>query len=798
MSNLSYVTHEGDGATVMFPIAVAGENIGYFRTSDIHVYVDGVEVSFTIDPNSPHLVVLGSAPADGSEVLIRRIMPKDNTYANFERGNNFGQRQVNNSFLQQLYLTQELLDGFWPDGYYWKTDVNAGGKLLKNLGDAVDPNDAVKKETTDLLDERLSTVEEGIFSDSRYIHWLYNDGSAVGGELKVYPPFKFKTISTVYINGVRQTYGLAFDYDTSDYSVELAEELEEGDEVVVAIGTEPKDFVPESHDLLSNRDSVGSHDSIYIRNVTLSEAILEDAPVGTRYSIKEARYDVVDSTDTGGYYIAVMPSGRKLKLITDKTNSVVNFNSLADASTNSVVLNVPIGGFSLTSPILIDGELQSIKGSSGSFDNDVNSVISFVGDGIRLCDTNSVNQSKIQDLKLVGNGTGIGVSKTSGISTSFTDSTISNLRLENFATGLSATYLWSTEITNLRIQNCDKSFDLLSQTNNLVFNNFNATGGNISSRLVNVEGCVINGANISNQSGLYAFTMSQSYLIINSPYFENISNDLVLLGSTAESNPSSLIINGGLLGGDVVIGGNGCYLEINGSRQTNPESTQIKSINTVPDRWVNMSVSYQYVGVQKSSLSPVPILDIKRDRPTFLSGSSGGSVRAVELTPDYYIMRQTASANGVTLTTNLTIGEQYTLVLMVRKELLDGGVSIRSGSRSLGLPESIIPDSGDEWVIRTLPFVPDSSDLRLLYRGDLQIKRISIYKGILNTAEAKEEVPHKFYATGTSLLTGTWADGSRVYNQTPSVDSNNMILDGWCKISGIWQPVYLSNVSPAN
>lgn len=59
-------------------------------------------------------------------------------------------------------------------------------------------------------------------------------------------------------------------------------------------------------------------DTFYIRTVTLSEAIVEDAPVGTRYYLTDfsnAPYEVVDSGDLGGFYIEGLTSGRKLKLI---------------------------------------------------------------------------------------------------------------------------------------------------------------------------------------------------------------------------------------------------------------------------------------------------------------------------------------------------------------------------------------------------------------------------------------------------------------------------------------------------
>lgn len=171
-SNLSFVRHVGDGNRTLFPLTVAGENMGYFRTEDIHTYVNDVEVSNVINPQSPHLVLITPAPPSGSDVLIRREMPIEKPYADFSRGNNFGHRQVNNTFLQQLYLTQEILDGFLPDGYYMKQDIDMGGNKISNVADAELLDDAAtyrqlqansnKQDAWNRLqDSRISLLEIG-------------------------------------------------------------------------------------------------------------------------------------------------------------------------------------------------------------------------------------------------------------------------------------------------------------------------------------------------------------------------------------------------------------------------------------------------------------------------------------------------------------------------------------------------------------------------------------------------------------------------------------------------------------
>ena len=234
--NFSYTRDVGDGVKLVFTMSFAGQDEGYISTSNIHVYVDGVEVPFTINVTDHNKVYLNSPPAVGADVLIRRIMPSEVPYSDFKNGNPFSQDTLNNTNLQQLYLVQELLDGFLPTGFYFKQDVNMGGNNVKNLGDAVDPDDAVKKEVTDDLDARVESLE-GNFSDVAIstIPWRY---IASGGETTLFPPYTF-TSALLYINGVTQTLGGTYAYSISTNRLLLSEPLVAGDEVFVLIGVNP-------------------------------------------------------------------------------------------------------------------------------------------------------------------------------------------------------------------------------------------------------------------------------------------------------------------------------------------------------------------------------------------------------------------------------------------------------------------------------------------------------------------------------------------------------------------------------
>lgn len=233
----SYTRDVGDGFKTIFSLSFAGQDNGYIASANIHVYVDGADVPFTINQSDPNKVYLSSPPAAGSDVLIRRKMPQNLPYADFQNGQPFSQDTLNKSFLQQLYLTQELLDGFLPDDFYYKQDVNMGVFNIKNLGDAVDPDDAVKKSTLDETIGRVESLENGFQPiASGAIPWRL---TAAGGELTLNPPYNFPA-ALLFINGVAQTFGAGRAYTVENNTIKLSEPLLAGDDVFIIIGTLPQ------------------------------------------------------------------------------------------------------------------------------------------------------------------------------------------------------------------------------------------------------------------------------------------------------------------------------------------------------------------------------------------------------------------------------------------------------------------------------------------------------------------------------------------------------------------------------
>lgn len=239
----TYSTAIGDGITVAFPFSFAGQDNGYIAVSNIHVYVAGTEVSFSVLSNDPNKVYLNPAPPLGAEVLIRRIMPKDVPYSDFSRGNPFSQDTLNNTNLQQLYIVQEIFDGYLPQGFFFRTDIDMGGHKFFNLGDGVDAGDSVnfgqltvEHDKNVEQDGRLTAIEDGLVTPTiiNYISQLFV--STVGGETTINTTNGFHA-GAVYINGVFQ-HKLAGAYSQSGGVVTLAEPLKLGQQVYLILGSD--------------------------------------------------------------------------------------------------------------------------------------------------------------------------------------------------------------------------------------------------------------------------------------------------------------------------------------------------------------------------------------------------------------------------------------------------------------------------------------------------------------------------------------------------------------------------------
>lgn len=81
----------------------------------------------------------------------------------------------------------------------------------------------------------VTPVEPGI-TDYVNVTWLYNDGAAVGGETSLTPPWTFKTIPAIYINGSKQVLNKHYEVDSTGLKINLSKALNTNDIVEVLLG----------------------------------------------------------------------------------------------------------------------------------------------------------------------------------------------------------------------------------------------------------------------------------------------------------------------------------------------------------------------------------------------------------------------------------------------------------------------------------------------------------------------------------------------------------------------------------
>lgn len=245
----TFTEHTASAGQVTYPFRFAGRDKGYLRASDIMVEklqgsdwheMTGWQLSGT------NQITFTQAPAEGTKMRIRRVAEKEYPYAEFDRGVTLDMKSLNNSFVHVLEVTQELLDGFYPEGYFVKQHVSWGGNRITNLGDGIDPKDAVNKSQLDALDKKHTdwnkTQDEQIDGiirsfvsgiSHRSAPWTY---LAVGGEDKVKPPFFFQS-ALVWRDGVYQD-EQAGAFEIRDNTIFLAKPLlRKGERVSVLLGS---------------------------------------------------------------------------------------------------------------------------------------------------------------------------------------------------------------------------------------------------------------------------------------------------------------------------------------------------------------------------------------------------------------------------------------------------------------------------------------------------------------------------------------------------------------------------------
>lgn len=81
----------------------------------------------------------------------------------------------------------------------------------------------------------VTPIQPGV-TDYVNVAWLYNNGSAVGGETSLTPPWTFKSVPAIYLNGSKQVINVHYEIDSSGTKINLAKPLSVTDIVEVILG----------------------------------------------------------------------------------------------------------------------------------------------------------------------------------------------------------------------------------------------------------------------------------------------------------------------------------------------------------------------------------------------------------------------------------------------------------------------------------------------------------------------------------------------------------------------------------
>lgn len=305
-----------DGVTTVYTFSFAGADTGYISKSDIIVEVrdSGHDLWELLDvalwvlqgTNQIQLASAIATPSDGQPNLrIRRVVDKDQPYATFERGAMLDMVSLNRSFVQVVESIQELLDGFYPEGFIMRQDLDMSGHKIVNLGDGTNPKDAINKSQLDPViqvnveqDARIDALEDAIDINESVtmMPWYFK---ATGGETVLIPPFAF-TVAQVYINGIHQN-NLDGAFMVSSNQITLAEPLQPNDIIYAMLGTPlmcvdmaALTYVMQQDDLI--RASITALDADLTAEIATTNANL--LALANRVTSAELDIDVLQAHDT--------------------------------------------------------------------------------------------------------------------------------------------------------------------------------------------------------------------------------------------------------------------------------------------------------------------------------------------------------------------------------------------------------------------------------------------------------------------------------------------------------------------
>jgi hypothetical protein len=458
--------------------------------------------------------------------------------------------------------------------------------------------------------------------------------------------------------------------------------------------------------------------------------------------------------------------------VTDDTQAFQDAINLA-VSSGILRVVVPAGNYVLTSSIVIDANVCLIG-------NRTSSILDFtqLADGFALVvgQTKAITGIRIEGLTLRGNRNcgGIILNSSKNIGRAVVDSSFVDMLVHNFKIGIETMFVWSNYFESIRFQGCTTSANLYSQTNNSIFSRVSFVTAEKVLTLINCEGLHFDSCDMSNVTGTIAITLYQSQVVITNPYFENIRDVLIFLGSINEVTKSACMIRGGIVSGHIQIANSQNLVKMDDVRNT---AVNLFRNEVSSPRLFIPEGKLSYLGTRASMPKKVIVWFGNTPIP-FSASFNGQTVTSHPTNQNYAIVSAT---QGIRIASTLEIGKQYVLSLQVRKNT-NASLGIRHVA-SLGTAVATEPNEGFE--LRHIPFVAEAALLNLEWLGDLDIAMISLYEGFyLPQPSAGSKM---LFAT-TPPVKAKWNQGDIVYNS--NVASGGTV--GWaCTASGTpgtWKP----------
>jgi len=155
-------TNVGDGVQTLYPVSF---DLGYVSRDYVYVYTgDDYTVQLDYVWISDSQIELSTPVAIGIEFYIRRVVPRNVPFNDYEDGAILRESNLDDSFVQALMINEELSDGFAdPTTPEKQFILNTGDEMIGPLSgvDSTEPEHFMPQlQVTNTIDARMASAPE--------------------------------------------------------------------------------------------------------------------------------------------------------------------------------------------------------------------------------------------------------------------------------------------------------------------------------------------------------------------------------------------------------------------------------------------------------------------------------------------------------------------------------------------------------------------------------------------------------------------------------------------------------------